>query len=147
MEPNYARYTIDELLEAKRSIEKEENPDEYEEIVREISIRQQTEPSGHGSPQIDSGKTSPLRKKLSFAVARLSLFPLVMVKIIAGTLCVYYGLELFDGYVLQEVVRRDQLLTLAQEPTSYYIRMLTYFVISLAGLWVLTFGTKLRKSS
>jgi hypothetical protein len=85
-----------------------------------------------------------MKKKFGLVVIEAPMLVSIFIRIIGVGLAYYFGDKLLLAYELQEVTRRGQVFTLAESPTTFYIRVALYTVFALVGIWSATSGTEVR---
>lgn len=144
MIPDYKNYTIEQLIDVRDHVDKTQYPETYDVIINELANRNVREKQI--IKDIDKNlDTKKIETQFGLVVFRLPVVSLILLKIAATITLILFGIKFYEGFILQEVTVRGDLLSLSDSPIGYYIRMLLYGVLSLNSIWIISFGSKLKQ--
>jgi hypothetical protein len=71
----------------------------------------------------------------------------ILVRLVSILFAYLYIGNLMEALESEEVIRRGSTYTLQDSPSSFYIQVALYSVISFLGCWYATFGTKVKRGN
>ena len=88
-----------------------------------------------------------MKKRLGLVLIEVPLIASIIIRLFAGVVAYYYIGNVIEAIQSEEVVRRGNIYTMFDNPSSYFIRLSLYSLCAFAGFWYATFGTKVKNGN
>ncbi|MFY8326251.1 hypothetical protein [Pseudoalteromonas sp. ZZD1] len=111
IEPNYQNYTLQELLEAQETIDKEQFPLRYQQLCAQINLKQ-------NDPQ-----------QVALVEQKKYLNNLIFAKVILALLSCFFAFELYSSWQFGVASFRKSEYSLADNPQMFYFIIFTHSIL------------------
>jgi hypothetical protein len=88
-----------------------------------------------------------VKKRLGLVLIEVPLIASIIIRLFAGVVAYYYIGNVIEAIQSEEVVRRGNIYTMSDNPSSYFIRLSLYSLCAVAGFWYATLGTKVKNGN